>query len=152
MWSVWAGVGSAIIIFMAGIKGVPNELMEAARIDGANSFNVFLNITLPLLTPLVFYQLIVGLIGSLQILTQPLLLTPRLLATETGAAGIATVPPQETYMFLIHIYQESFLRMRYGYGSALLWLLFLFILLLTFFVNFTTKYWVYYEVNPESQS
>lgn len=151
MWSVWAGVGSAIIIFMAGIKGVPNELMEAARIDGANSFQVFLNITLPLLTPLVFYQLIVGLIGSLQILTQPLLLAPKLLATETGAAGIATIPPRETYMFLIHIYQESFLRMRYGYGAALLWLLFLFILVLTFFVNYTTKYWVYYEVDPESQ-
>jgi multiple sugar transport system permease protein len=147
MWSVWAGVGGAIIIFMAGIQGVPAELEEAARIDGANNFHMFRLITVPLLTPVIFYQFIVGIIGSLQILTQPLLLAPK--GTQSG---LATMPPRENYMFLIHIYQESFTRQRYGYGSALLWILFFFILVLTIVMTYTSKYWVYYEVNPEDAS
>jgi multiple sugar transport system permease protein len=146
MWSVWAGVGGAVIIFMAGIQGVPAELEEAARIDGANNFQMFRNITAPLLTPVIFYQFIVGIIGSLQILTQPLLLAPRAVQ-----AGIATLPPRENYMFMIHIYQESFVRQRYGYGSSLLWILFFFILILTIVMTYTSKYWVYYEVNPEDK-
>lgn len=149
MWSVWAGVGGAIIIFMAGIQGVPSELVEAARIDGANAFQLFRYITVPLLTPVIFYQFVVGIIGSLQVLTQPLLLAPK--GTAVGMEGIATIPPRENYMFLIHIYQESFVRLRYGYGSALLWILFFFILVLTIVVTYTSKYWVYYEVNPEDQ-
>ncbi len=144
MWSVWAGVGGAIIIFMAGIQGVPAELEEAARIDGANTLQLFQLITVPLLTPVIFYQFIVGIIGSLQILTQPLLLAPK-----GTLSGLATLPPRENYMFLVHIYQESFTRQRYGYGSALLWILFFLILVLTIAMTYTSKYWVYYEVNPE---
>lgn len=150
MWSVWAGVGGAIIIFMAGIQGVPSELIEAARIDGASPFQLFRTITAPLLTPVIFYQFVVGIIGSLQILTQPLLMAPR--GTQSGISGIATIPPRDTYMFMIHIYQESFNRLRYGYGSALLWILFFFILILTLTITYTSKYWVYYEVNPEEQA
>lgn len=145
LWSVWAGVGGATVIFIAGIQGVPAELEEAARIDGASAPQLFWAITTPLLTPVIFYQFVVGLIGALQVLTQPLLLAPK-------AGQIGTLPPRENYMFLIHIYQESFTRLRYGYGSALLWILFCAILALTLCVTYTSKFWVYYEVNPEEAS
>jgi multiple sugar transport system permease protein len=147
MWSVWSGVGGAIIIFMAGIQGVPQELEEAARIDGANNFQMFQTITVPLLTPVIFYQFIVGIIGSLQILTQPILLSP-----GGGVKTIGTIPPYDTYTFMIHIYQESFTRLRYGYGSALLWILFALILILSLIVTYTSRYWVYYEVEPDGTS
>lgn len=146
IWSIWTGIGGAIIIFMAGINGVPAEIEEAARIDGATNFQLFRYVTTPLLTPVIFYQFLVGIIGSLQVLTQPILLSP-----GGGLKGIGTIPPRETYTLMIHIYQESFTRLRYGYGSALLWILFCFILILTLVVTFTSKYWVYYEVNPEDR-
>ncbi len=146
MWSIWAGIGGGIIIFMAGINGVPTEFVEAARIDGATNGQVFRLVTTPLLTPVIFYQFLVGVIGALQVMTQPILLAPG------GLKSIGTIPPRETYTLMIHIYQESFTRLRYGYGSALLWLLFCVILILTLIVTYTSKYWVYYEVNPQEES
>ncbi len=151
MWSIWSSMGGAIIIFMAGIQGVPTELEEAARMDGANPLQVLTHITIPLLTPVLFYQIVVSLIGALQILTPPLLLAPSKVA-EGGMVGIATIPQREIYMYLIHIYQEAFIQQRYGYGSALLWMLFAFILVLTILVTYTSKYWVYYEVSPEDKA
>jgi multiple sugar transport system permease protein len=143
--SLWIGTGGAMIIFMAGLQGVPKELEEAALIDGANVFQMFRSITLPLVTPVVFYQLILGIIFSLQILIEPILLT------GIGSTNqiMASMPPRPNYMYMVHVYNQIFSNQRFGYGAALLWLLFLLTLALTLIVFRTSRYWVYYEVEQE---
>jgi multiple sugar transport system permease protein len=144
MLSTWIGTGGAMIIFLAGLQGVPRELEEAARIDGANAFHVFRAITLPLMTPVVFYQLILSIIFSLQVLVEPILLG----GSSTGSS-IGTMPPRPNYLYMVHTYNQIFINQRFGYGSALLWLLFAMILLLTLLVFRTSRYWVYYEIDQE---
>jgi multiple sugar transport system permease protein len=143
--SLWISTGGAMIIFMAGLQGVPSELEEAALIDGANLFQMFRAITLPLVTPVVFYQLILGIIFSLQILIEPILLT------GIGSTNnlMTTIPPRPNYMYMVHVYNQIFSNQRFGYGAALLWLLFLLTLALTLIVFRTSRYWVYYEVEQE---
>jgi multiple sugar transport system permease protein len=143
--SLWISTGGAMIIFMAGLQGVPRELEEAALIDGANLFQMFRSITLPLVTPVVFYQLILGIIFSLQILIEPILLTG--IGNTNGL--MTTIPPRPNYMYMVHVYNQIFSNQRFGYGAALLWLLFLLTLALTLIVFRTSRYWVYYEVEQE---
>jgi multiple sugar transport system permease protein len=144
MLSVWIGTGGAMIIFLAGLQGVPRELEEAALIDGANVFQMFRAITLPLVTPVVFYQLVLSIIFSLQVLVEPILLG----GTSTGSS-IGTMPPRPNYLYMVHTYNQIFINQRFGYGSALLWLLFAMILALTLLVFRTSRYWVYYEREQE---
>lgn len=145
LMSLWIGTGGAMIIFMAGLQGVPRELEEAALIDGASLFQMFRAITLPLVTPVVFYQLILGIIFSLQILIEPILLTG--IGNTNGL--MTTIPPRPNYMYMVHVYNQIFSNQRFGYGAALLWLLFLLTLALTLIVFRTSRYWVYYEVEQE---
>ncbi len=135
--AVWNGLGAGMIIFLAGLQGVPEELVEAAQIDGANQFQVLWNVTLPMMTPVIFYQLVLGLIGSFQQLTIPWLAT-------TSAS--VSVPPRSVYLYMINVYQQIFGVGRFGYGMALLWLLILVILGLTLLVFRTQRYWVYSEM------
>ena len=95
------------------------------------------------------YQIVLGFIGGLQILVAPILLTP----LGGGGAGITatSVPVRANYMFMIHVFQESFYRQRFGYGSALLWIMFILILIVTIVFVSTSKYWVYYEVSPDKR-
>jgi multiple sugar transport system permease protein len=144
MLSVWISTGGAMIIFLAGLQGVPRELEEAARIDGANLFQMFRAITLPLITPVVFYQLVLSIIFSLQVLVEPILLG----GTSSGSS-IGTMPPRPNYLYMVHTYNQIFINQRFGYGSALLWLLFAMILGLTLVVFRTSRYWVYYEMDQE---
>jgi len=134
--AIWGGLGSGMVIFLAGLQGIPEELKEAAQIDGANSWQVFRHITLPLMTPVIFFQLVLGLIGSFQQLNLPLLVTKVGITT-------AAVPPRPIYLYMIHTYQQIFTSGRYGYGTALLWMLFIGILILTWIVFWSEKYWVY---------
>jgi multiple sugar transport system permease protein len=90
----------------------------------------------------VFFQLVLGLISSFQQLTLPLLLAPT-------AGNALSAPPRATYLYVVHVYQQIFVYSRFGYGTALLWLLFVFITLLTVGVFKTARYWVYYEVSVE---
>jgi multiple sugar transport system permease protein len=148
MLSLWIGTGGAVVVFMAGLQGVPKELEEAARIDGANVWHVFRSITIPFLSPVIFYQLILGIIGSLQVLVQPLLLAPPQTAS-TGGGILSNVPTRDTYMYMVHVYREIFAQQKLGYGSAMLWLLFVLILVLTLIIFRTSRYWVHYEVDQE---
>lgn len=134
--SIWLGLGVGMIIFLAGLQGIPDELKEAARIDGANDWQVFRHIILVLMTPIIFFQLVMGLISSFQQLNLPLLIT---------RSGIASnsVAPRPIYLYMIHTYQQIFTNGRYGYGTALLWLLFIGILILTGIVFWSQKFWVY---------
>ncbi len=139
--AVWTGLGAGMVIFLAGLQNIPDELVEAARIDGANSFQVFRYVTLPLMTPVIFLQLVMGLIGSFQQLNLPLVFT------KVGISR-GTVPPRPIYLYMIHVYQQIFVHRNFGYGIALLWLLFIGVVILTMIVFVTEKYWVYSE-KPE---
>jgi multiple sugar transport system permease protein len=140
--SVWMGLGSGMVIFLAGLQGIPGELEEAARIDGASALQVLRYVTIPLMTPVIFFQLVLALINSLQTFVAPLLLS-------NISASEVSIPPRAIYLYMIHTYRQIFVYQRFGYGTALLWLLFVVILALTLLVFRTARYWVYYEVEPE---
>jgi multiple sugar transport system permease protein len=142
--AIWGGLGYGMVIFLAGLQGIPDELKEAAQIDGASSWQVFRHITLPLMTPVIFFQLVLGLIGSFQQLNLPLLVT------KVGIAA-SSVPPRPIYLYMIHTYQQIFTNGRYGYGTALLWMLFIGILILTWIVFWSEKYWVYSDASERGR-
>ena len=142
--AIWGGLGAGMVIFLAGLQSIPDELKEAAQIDGANSWQVFRHITLPLMTPVIFFQLVLGLIGSFQQLNLPLLVT------KVGIAA-SSVPPRPIYLYMIHTYQQIFTNGRYGYGTALLWMLFIGILILTWIVFWSEKYWVYSDASERGR-
>lgn len=129
--SLW-GVGSGAIIYLAGLQGIPTDLYEAAEVDGARNWDRFWKITLPMMTPVVFFQLVVGAIAALQVFTQAFIMT---------SGG----PANSTLFLLLYLYQNAFTYWRMGYASALAWLLFAYILILTLIMQFTSKRWVYYE-------
>lgn len=143
MIAVWTGLGGGMVIFLAGLQNIPDELVEAAKIDGANGWQIFRYITFPLMTPVIFFQLIMGLIGSFQQLVYPLLLA----TVGTGAAG---VPPRGIYLYMIHTWQQIFANQRYGYGTALLWLLCIGVTALTLLVFWSQKFWVFSGDTPET--
>lgn len=132
MFGFW-GVGNAMIIFIAGLQGVPTELYEAAEIDGANWWTKLFRITLPMITPVIFYQLVLGLIGTLQYFLAPFVLN--------GGTGF---PEGTTRFFMVYFYKQSFSFFNMGYGATLAWLMFIFALIVTVVLFGTARYWVYY--------
>ena len=140
---VWWHVGSGMVIYLAGLQGIPEELKEAAVIDGANKLQVFRHVTLPLLSPVIFFQTILGIIGALQILDVPILIYGR-----TGLSGTVQLP-QKYYMYMIYVYSQVFDFQRYGYGVALAWIIFLVVLVLTLLMLWSSRFWVYYEIAQE---
>lgn len=141
--TIWGAAGGGMVVFLAGLQGIPAEYREAAMIDGANRLQVTRYITLPLLTPVIFFSLVTGIIGTLQILVQPMLLAPGILGLSPG-----TVPPRDNYLYAVHAYLEIFVKQLFGYGSALLWLLFAVVLGLTLVLFKTSRRWVFYGVEP----
>jgi len=141
--TVWAAAGGGMVVFLAGLQGIPAEYREAAMIDGASRTQVTRYITLPLLTPVIFFNLVTGIIVALQILVQPMLLSPGILGLNPG-----TVPPRDNYLYAVHAYIEIFTKQLFGYGSALLWVLFAVVLGLTVLLFKTSRRWVFYGVEP----
>jgi multiple sugar transport system permease protein len=129
--SLW-GVGSSIVINLAAIQGVPTELYEAAEIDGAGAWSRFQHVTLPMITPVLFFNLVLGVIGSFQTFTQAFVLT------QGG-------PRYASLFYVLYLYQNAFQDLKMGYGAALAWTLFLIILGLTLLIFRSSPYWVYYE-------
>ena len=126
------GVGAGMIIYLAGLKGISASLYEAATIDGAGPARRFWNVTLPMLSPLLFYNLVMGIIGSFQVFTQAYIMT---------GAG----PDDSTLFYVLNLYRQAFEFHNMGYASALAWILFLIILGLTLLVFTGSKRLVYYE-------
>ena len=129
--SLWS-VGGGMIIYLAGLQGIPTALYEAAEIDGANAVQSFWKITLPLITPVLFYNLVIGIIGTFQIFTSVYVMT---------AGG----PVESTLFYNLYLYNNAFRYNRMGYASALAWVLFLVVLVLTLLVFRSSALWVYYE-------
>ncbi|HEX5416682.1 MAG TPA: sugar ABC transporter permease [Chloroflexota bacterium] len=132
LWSI----GTSMIIWLAGLQSIPDTFYEAAEIDGANRMRRFWSITLPLLTPTVFFTLTTGIIGSFQIFTQAFVLT-------TGG------PNDATLFYALYIYQEAFQFFQMGYACALAWVLFALVLVVTLINLKTARSWVYYEAVKE---
>lgn len=130
---LWAAVGgNTMLIFLAGLQGVPQELYEAADIDGASGWAKFLNVTLPLLTPTIFFNLVLAVIAALKVFT-------------TAWVATAGGPSYATWFFALHIYNQAFPYGRLGYGSALAWVLAVILILFTFFQVYYSRRWVHYE-------
>ncbi|WP_322820150.1 sugar ABC transporter permease [Chloroflexus sp.] len=132
MFGLW-GVGNAMIIFLAGLQGVPSELYEAAQIDGANWFQRLIFITIPLITPVIFYQVVLGVIGSLQYF-----LAPFVLNNGTG------FPEGMTRFFMVYFYKQSFTFFSMGYGATLAWLMLIIAMIITIVLFGTARFWVFY--------
>ena len=128
--AVWAQ-GAAVVIFLAALQDVPRSLYEAATVDGANLWHKFLNITIPLTSPIILFNLIMGLIVAFQEFTVPWLLT------EGG-------PMNSTEFYLIHLYRNAFEYLRMGKASALAWILFLIIVAFSVIIFKSSARWVYY--------
>jgi multiple sugar transport system permease protein len=132
LMSWWLSVGGArMIIFLAGLQGIPQEMYEAASIDGASSWQRMLRITIPLLTPTIFLNTVLGVIGSLQAFTSAFV-------TTQGGPGFAT------WFFSLHIYNQAFEFLNMGYAATLAWLFALIIVSLTLMQQRLSKQWVFY--------
>ena len=138
MISVWQGVGVGMVIFLAGLQSIPRELEEAAHLDGATKLVGFRYITIPLMTPVIFFQLVLAIIASLQQFALPMLL---------AGGRMGSVPPRDAYFFAVHVMRQIFTFSRFGYGLALMWLLFVVVVVLTIIVFWSSRFWVYYEVD-----
>jgi multiple sugar transport system permease protein len=138
------GVGNIMIISLAGLQDLPRELHEAARIDGAGAWRSFRSITLPLLSPVILFQVITGVIAALQTFL------PLLLAADSTPSG-ATSVPQGNYMYMINVFAQYFAHGRFGYASALLWVLFAVIVVVTALVFKVTAGAVFYNVDPDAK-
>jgi multiple sugar transport system permease protein len=131
LMSLW-GIGGGMIIYLAGLQGIPTDLYDAAAIDGAGSVRTFRSVTLPMLTPVLFFNLVIGIIGSFQIFTQAFVMT---------SGG----PNNASLFYVLYLYQNAFQYFYMGYASALAWVLFLIVVVLTALVFRSSPMWVFYE-------
>ncbi len=133
LMSTWA-IGQNIVIYLAGLQGIPQHLYEAAMIDGANTIQKFRHITLPMMSPTLFFTLVMGIIGTFQVFTQAYVMT------EGG-------PMNATLFYVLYLYRCGFVWLRLGYASALAWILFVIVLFFTLLVIKSSPMWVYYEAS-----
>ena len=131
--SLW-GTGNNMIIILAGLQGIPQHLYEAARIDGANQWYEFWHVTVPMLSPVLFYVIVISIISSFQIFTN-------VFVTTRGGPGTSTL------VYVMHLYLNAFEYMKMGLASAMAWILFVIILALTWLQFKASTRWVYYEAN-----
>ena len=129
--SIW-GVGGGMLIYLGALQGIPTAFYEAATLDGAGAWKKFLHITIPMITPVLLLNLVMGVIVSFQVFTQAYVMTD-------GGPNYATL------FYVMYLYQQAFVWFNMGYASALSWVLFLIILVFTVIILKTSSSWVYYE-------
>ncbi|MDU5948413.1 MAG: sugar ABC transporter permease, partial [Paenibacillus macerans] len=135
--TVWQ-FGSSMVIFLAGLKQIPNDLYEASAVDGAGRFRQFFNITLPMLSPVLYFNLIMGVINAFQMFTSAFVIT-------NGG------PMNSTYVYALYLYERAFSRYQLGYSSALAWIMLAMIVVATLIIAGSSKYWVFYETETEGR-
>lgn len=129
--AIW-GVGANMVLLLAGMQGIPEELYEAAMLDGANRFKTFRHVTIPQLTPIILFNLIMGVIGALQSFSQVYIMT---------AGG----PDNASNMIVPYLFENGFRYFRMGYASAIAWVLFVIVIILSLVVFKSSSLWVFYE-------
>jgi multiple sugar transport system permease protein len=135
LMGVW-GVGGGAIIYLAGLQNIPQHLYEAAKIDGANAWQMFWRITLPLLSPTIFFVLITGIIGSFQVLTPAYIL---------GGTSRFSQGSDQLRFYLLHVYIKAFQQGQLGYAAALAWILTIIAAIVVIIVYNSSERYVYYE-------
>ena len=128
--AIWQ-FGSSMVLFLAALKNVPRELYEAAEVDGGNKLKVFFAVTLPMISPILLFNLVMQTINSFQEFTTPFVLT------QGG-------PNKATLLFGMKLYREAFQNFNMGYASAYSWILFAILIVVTLFIFLTSQYWVFY--------
>jgi multiple sugar transport system permease protein len=131
--SFW-GVGNTVVIYLAGLQDVPRELYEAASIDGATAWRKIWHVTLPSISPVIFFNLVMGIIGTMQVFVAPFIMT------QGG-------PARSTYFYTYYLYDNAFSYLKMGYASALAWIQLLIVLALTGLAAWSSKRWVHYAGN-----
>ena len=132
LMALWASLGgNSMLIFLAGLQGVPKELLEAAEIDGAGAWSRFRHVTLPMISPTLLFNLILGIIGALKVFTLAFV------ATNGG-------PSYSTWFYALHIYNQAFAYFRMGYASALAWIFVIILMAFTYLQLNLSRRWVYY--------
>jgi len=129
--SLWKA-GGGLILYLAALQGVPTILYDAAKVDGANAWQRFWNVTLPMTSPVILFTLIIGVINSFQVFTSAFVIT------DGG-------PVNSTLFYVLHLYRKAWQQLEMGYAAALAWILFIIILSLTILVMRTSARWVYYR-------
>lgn len=130
--NIWT-FGSPMVIFLAGLKQIPKDLYEAAKLDGANAFDRLIHVTLPMLSPIIFFNLILQFIGAFQAFTSSYIVS-------NGSGG----PVESTLFYTLYLYQQGFTQFRMGYASALAWVLLVIIAAFTVINFLLARYWVFY--------
>lgn len=128
------GAGAGVLNNIAAIKNIPAELYEAAKLDGAGNFKLITKIILPLSAPMNYMALVTGVISSLQLFGEPMTL---------AGTGMSSVPIRPLYTYIVHTYQQIFVNLRFGYGLALTWVVFLIMVGATVINEWASKKWVY---------
>ena len=136
--SIW-NVGNIFVIYLAGLQGVPSHLYEAAEVDGANTWHKFIHVTIPMITPTIFFNVVMGFIGSFQVFTEAFIIT-------NGG------PANRTLFYALHLWRNAFHYFRMGYSSAMAWVLFAIILALTMVQLRLSGRWVYYEAAAQEDT
>jgi len=131
--SLWA-VGGNMIIYLAGLQGIPTSLYEAAEIDGAGAWRKFRHVTLPMITPVLFFNIVMGMIGSFQVFSQAYVM-------YSGGGG----PNDSALFYVLYLYRKAFEEFQLGYGCAMAWILFILIFLFTLLIVKSSPIWVHYE-------
>ena len=139
--STWS-VGGQMLIFLAGLKGIPRILYEAAEIDGAGRPARFWNITIPMLSPTIFFNLVMAVIGAFQTFDSAYVIS-------TARAGTLGGPLKSTLFYMLNLYDLAFAKQRMGYATALAWILFLIIFVLTMITLRSSALWVYSEAEKK---
>lgn len=132
LMGVWGGIGAQMVIYLAALQGVPEELIGAAQVDGASSWQVFWRVTIPMISPAIFFNFVIGVIGSFQVFTQSFIMT------QGGPLGTTT-------FWVYYIFEEAFSYYNLGYAAALAWLLLILVLLLTLLEFRYLRRFVHYE-------
>jgi multiple sugar transport system permease protein len=128
----WATIGYDMVVFLAALQGIPNHLYEAATVDGASRWDMLFRITVPLMTPTIFFLLVTNTISSLQIFSEPYIMT------QGG-------PANSTLTIVYYLYQKGFQRFQMGYGASLAWIVFALIFIVTLVQFRLSSRWVYEE-------
>jgi multiple sugar transport system permease protein len=132
----WWSVGNQMVIYLAGIKGIPESLYEAAEIDGANAIQKFRFVTIPMLSPTIFFNVVLAIIAALQVF-------------DAGYVLTRGGPNDATLFYLINLYERAFRLVQLGYASALAWILFIIIMVITLLVIRSSALWVFYETEQK---
>lgn len=131
--ALWV-IGNQVVLYLAGLQDVPQDLYDAANVDGANYYHKFRHVTLPMMTPVIFFHLVTSVIGALQFFAVPYIMT--------GGTGF---PANSTLFYSIYLYKNAFQYFQMGYASAMAWLLFVVTLVITLVIFRTSRLWVFYS-------